>query len=267
MKQPELGERLSALRQQKNMTQEELVEACNVSVRTIQRIESGEVTPRVSTIKIILTALDEDFESLKDQIKGNQSHAKLLHLENWLTASWISGIVYFIVGFMDAVFEYERFETGDFDVSPLLYISTKILYLGSYILFMVGLIKLADYFDNYLFKISAILMMGVFSLIIAFDIATLYYEISDYNHLFFGAGESMSVGAIGIVMGIALMRLQDGMGIVAKMAGIMEVIVGFFFVTVILFILGYIMLIPAIVLEIILLFKAAEFLRSERINK
>ena len=43
MKQPELGQKLIELRQQRNMTQEELVEACNVSVRTIQRIESGEV--------------------------------------------------------------------------------------------------------------------------------------------------------------------------------------------------------------------------------
>ena len=46
MKQPELGQIIHDLRKQKGLTQEELVEKCNISVRTIQRIEAGEVTPR-----------------------------------------------------------------------------------------------------------------------------------------------------------------------------------------------------------------------------
>ncbi|MCS5489833.1 helix-turn-helix domain-containing protein [Algoriphagus limi] len=46
MKQPELGKKISELRKAKGMTQEELVEKCNLNVRTIQRIEAGEVTPR-----------------------------------------------------------------------------------------------------------------------------------------------------------------------------------------------------------------------------
>ena len=42
MKQPLLGKKNTELRIQKGLTQEELVERCNVTVRTIQRIESGE---------------------------------------------------------------------------------------------------------------------------------------------------------------------------------------------------------------------------------
>lgn len=38
MKQPELGKRISELRKEKGLTQEELVEKCNINVRTIQRI-------------------------------------------------------------------------------------------------------------------------------------------------------------------------------------------------------------------------------------
>ncbi|HEY3430664.1 MAG TPA: helix-turn-helix transcriptional regulator, partial [Cyclobacteriaceae bacterium] len=53
MQQPELGIRLTALRKEKNLTQEELVAKSNVSVRTIQRIEAGEVLPRMSTVKIL----------------------------------------------------------------------------------------------------------------------------------------------------------------------------------------------------------------------
>ena len=56
MKQPELGKKISDLRKEKGLTQEELVDLCNINVRTIQRIESGEVTPRSYTLKTILKA-------------------------------------------------------------------------------------------------------------------------------------------------------------------------------------------------------------------
>ena len=53
MNQPDLGKKIAELRKAKGFTQEELVEKCNLSVRTLQRIESGEVTPRSYTVKII----------------------------------------------------------------------------------------------------------------------------------------------------------------------------------------------------------------------
>src|ERR1035437_2361386 len=58
MKQPDLGKRIAELRKAKGFTQEELVEKCNINVRTLQRIESGEVMPRSYTIRTIFTALD-----------------------------------------------------------------------------------------------------------------------------------------------------------------------------------------------------------------
>jgi len=58
MKQPELGKKIADLRKAQGLTQEELVERCNLSVRTLQRIESGEVEPRSHTIRVIFAALD-----------------------------------------------------------------------------------------------------------------------------------------------------------------------------------------------------------------
>lgn len=58
MKQPELGKKIADLRKAKGYTQEELVEKCNLSVRTLQRIESGEVVPRSHTIRVIFAALE-----------------------------------------------------------------------------------------------------------------------------------------------------------------------------------------------------------------
>ena len=71
MNQPELGKRIVELRKAKGFTQEELVEKCNINVRTLQRIESGEVTPRSYTVKTIFTALDYNvYDSTNKQSEG-----------------------------------------------------------------------------------------------------------------------------------------------------------------------------------------------------
>ncbi|HET6559875.1 MAG TPA: helix-turn-helix transcriptional regulator [Prolixibacteraceae bacterium] len=58
MKQPELGRKIAELRKAKSLTQEELAEKCRLNVRTIQRMESGMVTPRSYTLKAIYAALE-----------------------------------------------------------------------------------------------------------------------------------------------------------------------------------------------------------------
>ncbi len=64
IQQPELGKKIADYRKSKGLTQEQLVEQCNLSVRTLQRIEAGEVTPRVYTVKLILDALELDYENV-----------------------------------------------------------------------------------------------------------------------------------------------------------------------------------------------------------
>jgi uncharacterized Tic20 family protein/DNA-binding Xre family transcriptional regulator len=61
MNQPNLGLKVSELRQQKGFTQEQLAEQCEVSTRTIQRIESGEVDPRAFTLNRLGEVLEFDF--------------------------------------------------------------------------------------------------------------------------------------------------------------------------------------------------------------
>lgn len=73
MNQPELGKKIADLRKSKGFTQEELVEKCNLNVRTLQRIESGEVTPRIYTLKMIFAALDYDSTDLFEISKSGFS--------------------------------------------------------------------------------------------------------------------------------------------------------------------------------------------------
>lgn len=80
MNQPDLGLKVVELRQQKNMTQEQLAEKCEVSTRTIQRIESGEVDPRSYTLHCLSEALDFDFGT--DSTSRENMWLAALHLSS-----------------------------------------------------------------------------------------------------------------------------------------------------------------------------------------
>ena len=80
MEQPELGIRVSTLRQEQGFTQEQLAEYCEVSTRTIQRIESGEVEPRPFTRNSLSNVLEFDFNAA--QAKSENLWLAVLHLSS-----------------------------------------------------------------------------------------------------------------------------------------------------------------------------------------
>lgn len=80
MNQPELGIKVSELRQQLGLTQEQLAEECDVSARTIQRIESGDVEPRAFTRNNLGNVLQFDFG--EPNCKHEALWLAVLHLSN-----------------------------------------------------------------------------------------------------------------------------------------------------------------------------------------
>jgi uncharacterized Tic20 family protein len=82
MNQPQLGLKVSELRQQKGLTQEQLAERCEVSSRTIQRIESGEVDPRAYTLHCLGEAFEFNFGA-EDTSRENL-WLTLMHLSSML---------------------------------------------------------------------------------------------------------------------------------------------------------------------------------------
>lgn len=88
IQQPQLGKKIADYRKSKGFTQEELVEKCNLSVRTLQRIEAGEVTPRNYTVKLIFEVLELDFESSLN----SQNEKTKGGIEKWLEQFYISFI-------------------------------------------------------------------------------------------------------------------------------------------------------------------------------
>jgi transcriptional regulator with XRE-family HTH domain len=53
-----IGEQIKASRQKKNLSQLELANKCNLNIRTVQRIESNQVEPRLYTLRVIGEALN-----------------------------------------------------------------------------------------------------------------------------------------------------------------------------------------------------------------
>ena len=80
MNQPDLGLKITELRQQKGFTQERLAEYCEVSARTIQRIESGEVEPRAFTRNSLSNILAFDFG--KETVTNQNIWLALLHMSS-----------------------------------------------------------------------------------------------------------------------------------------------------------------------------------------
>jgi transcriptional regulator with XRE-family HTH domain len=280
MKQPDLGKKISELRKDKGLTQEELVDKCNISVRTLQRIESGEVTPRSYTVKTILAALDCDLSKISDlDDKNERSLFEWLrevllidinpdkpadYLIKQLNIAWLFGLIYFILGLLEGAAEYYRMKEGQIIFSIPFYVCMKISILIAFFFFQRGFIIVGHLFKNYLLKImSFVLIFGMF-LIISYDIASIFYESIERGFIL--GSEALTFGGIGILFGVSLLKLQKALGQLPVIAGIFEIFAACFFLTIFLAFVGEIILIPAELLEIVILYKVIESLKSKRLE-
>ena len=92
MKQPELGIKVAELRREKGYTQEGLAEECQITPRTVQRIEAGEVEPRSYTLASLSEALD--FELGKDELANERFWLGALHLSSVLCIVFIPLLIW-----------------------------------------------------------------------------------------------------------------------------------------------------------------------------
>lgn len=273
MQQPALGQHILALRQQKGLTQEELVAQCNISVRTIQRIEAGEVVPRTYTVKTILSALGEDFEDFTEtQMESGIKKAFFLKIDdtkqaNFLTKhlkiAWIAGIIYFVLGFAEFPADtFRMFETGVL-YPDYIYIPLKLAALVSIVLFLRGFILSGSILNNYLLKIVVFIMLILNLAFYTIDIMSLYFE--PFNQAEIMIAQSISFGIVRILMGIAMLRFQKALGNLAVITGVFEIVTYACFLMVVFAMGGFLMLLPTTILEIIVLYKVAQLVK-EKIN-
>ncbi|HBX88171.1 MAG TPA: XRE family transcriptional regulator, partial [Marinilabiliaceae bacterium] len=67
------GKRIREIRDKRGLSQEDLAEKSKVNLRTIQRIENNETSPREKTLRLIYDALEvEVIEKEKQKVKINK---------------------------------------------------------------------------------------------------------------------------------------------------------------------------------------------------
>jgi transcriptional regulator with XRE-family HTH domain len=89
----ETGKLVRELRIKKGMTQEELADKTEVSARTIQRIENGEVDPRAYTLQMIAKALEVDYNLFVENEPDEEQEIQQANANNWLGLLHMSGFI------------------------------------------------------------------------------------------------------------------------------------------------------------------------------
>lgn len=92
VKKMKTGKLIKELRIKKGMTQEELAERTELSARTIQRIENGEVDPRAYTLQMIAKALDVDYDLFVESESGEKIELQEDNNNIWLALIHLSGL-------------------------------------------------------------------------------------------------------------------------------------------------------------------------------
>jgi transcriptional regulator with XRE-family HTH domain len=259
MKQPELGGFIANLRKEQGLTQEELVDLCNINVRTIQRIESGDVTPRNYTIKNILTALGSSFEEITQELdqKSETEKAPESLLKNPNNGLWVAivGMAYILTSIPLMIIDLSLNFWNHAMVSSDYRFLIAMHYCILAILFYTGFafnVKM----KSPLLKLFAILyiMVLLFSEILFMDMyntSVTSFKINDY------LGMSILISllfAISIsLLAIPFFKLQKQLQSPYRYWGYILLIAGFFNLTVVLFPLGS-LLVTAVEVMIVIYF-------------
>ncbi|WP_316818030.1 helix-turn-helix domain-containing protein [Pedobacter nyackensis] len=93
------GQLIKDLRFKKGITQEELAAKTDISVRTIQRIENGEVDPRTYTLQAIAAALEVEYEVLANNANSEREWNKPVekNTDKLLPLLHLSGLLLLII--------------------------------------------------------------------------------------------------------------------------------------------------------------------------
>jgi len=270
MKQPQLGLKILELRQQKGFTQEELVDQCNISVRTIQRIEAGEVTPRVYTVKTILAALDRDLDDLQETyFEKKVKKAFLLEIDETknvsflfkqLNLGWIAGIMSMILLVFQLIEETTYLTTDSYYFGEIAYVIITILSAIAFALHIRAFVLIGELFKASFLRTSAIIAIAINTLIAIYSIFDLHFQYISLEA--FAVIYSVLFGVVLICMGIGFLKTNH-LGQLPKATGIINLVLGFMFLTVIMTIVAGPASILVQGLYVAIILRAIEVLRKQ----
>ncbi len=246
MKQPALGLKILELRQLKGLTQEELVAQCNISVRTIQRIEAGETMPRVFTIKTILSALDRDLDDLQQESIFETKVKKVMLVEideskdisflfTQLHVGWVAGILSMIA------FVFEAIDDWYYALNEVYYFGktyTVVLGIISILLFSTYLrsfVLIGNLFKNAFLKMISVLFIIINAVVALYGLIDLDFQLIPKEA--YGVLYCIIIGLMYVFFGWGLFKLK-GLGQLPQVSGIMHIVIGGMLLTILFAIVG-----------------------------
>ncbi|ARN70308.1 hypothetical protein BST91_00875 [Nonlabens tegetincola] len=264
MKQPELGIYIAQLRKEKGLTQEELVERCNINVRTIQRIEAGEVSPRSYTIKNILEVLGKSFDEVYSGTKEGQtsnevesSAMKYSFNNSLLLYSGIGGVILFICYYLMTINDVFHSFTQDNILPESSYTVLGVVSIITVVLFYTGIYHIAQIKNNSLLKFSSILAMiiNVISSILLITVIDYDSNLISPRDILFGIFVIVASGITYLMLGAAYLSQRKNEEGLAKYLGFVGLIAGGFMITVLLAPIAIVLMLIFDLGQIILLFR------------
>jgi len=259
MKQPDLGKKISELRKQKGFTQEELVEKCNINVRTIQRIEAGDVTPRSFTVRTILEALGIDAGSFFEE----NIHMKDTFREEDIRSmrkSWIAAIFFTL---FTAITIFSELFLLDNYVNSFEGIAFRTVFgalsLFSLFFFLKGYKILGEQSKNTTLIYATYIYFSIVFLMISITIILTIYDF-DYSVVEVTSGILLILllGVGELILGLGIMKLKDHYGGFAQMLGVVKIVYGTLLITVIFSPIAILLAVPVLVLEIVFLYQTTQ---------
>lgn len=253
MKQPELGKLILDLRKQKGLTQEELVALCNLNVRTIQRIEAGEVSPRTYTIKSILEALGET----PDEFFREPEQKSPLFNEKEK-----NGLFYSVVGTgvfaacFIAILIFEIFIANSTFAKFIFRSLIGVFTIVSVFYYVKGYKIIASKLNLVYLKNTATIFFGIEIIVSILSVFIAFIEESNTFLIILIMSILTIIYGIGeLLLGINIQKLKTSFGDFAQIIGIAKVINGCCLITVILSPVSFIITIPILISEAIFLNK------------
>ena len=116
---------------------------------------------------------------------------------------------------------------------------TYIISTVSTIFFYYGFIVIGNKLENNLLVVGSVII--ILTTIFYYLYAWYTQDLVNIEEEIFGVSVLLLYGFSGIIFGFGLYRMRDVLGKLASIAGILEIVIGFFLVTVVLFFLGLIL--------------------------
>ncbi len=254
MNQPDLGRKINEIRNRNGITQKDLSEKCKIDIRTVQRIEAGEVIPRASTLKLISEILGLDYHELIENEQEVQRESGSLNI--LLLIALVAGAMHLVNWFFYAPLFPSNltFYAYSWFFSIIDVITT--------VFFYYGFLLLAKYHENKLLRVASFFFM----------IGGPFYFIMVHvtGALNIGAGEMVNqlilsmLGINCIIFGLGLLKTKSSLSALYKSSGILQVLIAPFFILpiVTLNLVGCWLNIPLYILMVIIIYLECRLLRK-----